>query len=249
MMNGDTNSDKEKAGVPHDDAVVFGSAMRHSHFSFAGGYLPINHGSFGAFPKTVLEYQRQLQAECESRPDTFIRYTYPKLLQTARAAVAELLGSDADEVVFLQNATSCINTILWNLEFEDKDVIVHFNTIYPACLNTIRAIGETRSVGSQQVDITYPIQDDDIVNAFKTAIEMVKTKGNTPKLAVFDTVLTWPGIGFPWERLVATCKDLGVLSCVDGAHGIGHIDLAHLGHVAPDFFFSNCYKYVFLISL
>lgn len=241
-MNSDSSSDEEKAGVPYNDAVVFGSAMRHNHFSFADGYLPINHGSFGAFPKTVLEYQRQLQAECERRPDTFIRYTYPKLLQTARAAVAQLLGSDTDEVVFLQNATSCINTILWNLEFEDEDVIVHYNTIYPACLNTIRAIGETSSVSSRQINITYPIKDDDIVSVFETTIQKITAEGKTPKLAIFDTVLTWPGIGFPWERLVATCKDFGVLSCVDGAHGIGHIDLTRLGDVAPDLFFSNCYK-------
>jgi selenocysteine lyase/cysteine desulfurase len=32
------------------------------------------------------------------------------------------------------------------------------------------------------------------------------------------------------------------LSLIDGAHGLGHIDLSHLGEVGPDFFTSNCYK-------
>ena len=48
--------------------VSFGQAMREEHFSFAEGYLPLNHGSFGTFPKSVLEYQRQLQSESEARP-------------------------------------------------------------------------------------------------------------------------------------------------------------------------------------
>lgn len=57
-----------------------------------------------------------------------------------------------------------------------------------------------------------------------------------------DTVLTFPGARMPWEALVQACKELNVLSLIDGAHGIGHIDLGHLGEVGPDFFVSNCYK-------
>lgn len=57
-----------------------------------------------------------------------------------------------------------------------------------------------------------------------------------------DTVLTFPGARMPWEALVQVCKHLDVLSLIDGAHSIGHIDLSHLGEVGPDFFVSNCHK-------
>jgi hercynylcysteine S-oxide lyase len=60
---------------------------------------------------------------------------------------------------------------------------------------------------------------------------------------MFDAVLTFPGVRFPWEALVEACESLQILSLVDGAHGIGHIDLTDLGRVDPDFFTSNCYKY------
>ncbi len=46
----------------------------------------------------------------------------------------------------------------------------------------------------------------------------------------------------PWEDLVKACHENSVLSLIDGAHGVGHIDLTHLAKVNPDFFMSNCYK-------
>jgi selenocysteine lyase/cysteine desulfurase len=94
------------------------------------------------------------------------------------------------------------------------------------------------------VGITYPIEDAKILELFHTAVTKVKRQGRNAKLAVFDTVLTFPGERFPWERLVQVCKNYGILSLIDSAHGIGHIDLGHLGQIQPDFFVSNCYKYV-----
>ena len=192
----------------------------------------------------VQEFQRQLQFETEARPDTFIRYTYIKLLKESRSAVAPLLGADPDEVVLIPNATTGVNTILRNLSFDHGDTVLCFNTIYGACAKTIEALSETYPVSSHQIDISYPIQDAEIVRRFRLAVEDVKSQGKRPKLAMFDTVLAFPGARFPWEELVAACKELGIMSFIDGAHGIGHIDLTHLGQVGPDFMVSNCYKFV-----
>lgn len=227
-----------------DKVSQFGDEIRSQHFTFAEGYRPLNHGSFGTAPKMVLEYQRQLQLETEARPDTFIRYTYLKLLKESRSAVAPLLGADPGEVVFVPNATTGVNTVLRNLSSSPGDVVLCFSTIYGACSKTMQAISETSPVSMHEIEITYPIQDDDIMRRFRLAVDEVKAQGRNPKLAMFDTVLTFPGARFPWEALVATCKELRIMSFIDGAHGIGHIDLTNLGEVGPDFMVSNCYKYV-----
>lgn len=190
----------------------FGVEVRQDHFSFARGYRPLNHGSFGTFPRTVSEYQRQLQLETEARPDTFIRYTYPKLLQVARSAIAPLLGADVDEVVFIPNATTGINTVLRNIDFKDGDVVIHFNTIHGACLKTLQSVAERIGITLCSVDLTYPIEDNEILDKFETMVSSVQALGQSVKMAIFDTVLKFPGVRFPWEALVKSCRKFGILT-------------------------------------
>ncbi|RDW65392.1 hypothetical protein BP5796_10084 [Coleophoma crateriformis] len=223
--------------------VPFGRRMREDHFQFSPSYTPLNHGSFGAFPRVVQERQTELQKLAAERPDTFIVFDLPNYIDQSREAVAPLLGVPVDEVVLVPNATTGINTVLRNLNFESHDVIVHFSTIYPACEKTIASVGEHTPLTAVKIGLEYPIEDDEIVKIFKETVNQVRDGGQNVKIAMFDTILTFPGVRFPWEMIVLACKELGILSLIDGAHGIGSIDLTHVGSVAPDFFVSNCHNY------
>src|SRR3984957_4655753 len=232
--------DLEK-GAP-EPAVPFGLPMRSNHFIYDKAYTPLNHGSYGAFPAAVRDYRIRLQDQIEARPAPVIRNTLPPLLKEARAAVAPLLGVPTNEVVFVPNATTAVNTVLRNLVFEEGDVIVHFSTAYGACEKTIDYICETTPLRSTSVMLEYPLEDVEVVQKFIERVRDVNQSGRKVKIAMFDTVLTFPGVRMPWEALVKACKTWSILSLIDGAHGIGHIDLSHLGEVGPDFFTSNCYK-------
>lgn len=225
-------------------SVSFGRALRDGSFLFDAAYTPLNHGSYGAFPRAIRGRQRDLQDLTEAGSDPFIRFTIPKLLLESREAVAPLLGVSSREVVFVPNATTGINTVLRNLNFENGDIIVYFNTAYGACEKTILHICETTQAECLRIDLVFPIDDAELVDRFRnTAAQLVET-GKRVRIAMFDTVVTFPGARLPWEALVQACKDLNALSLIDGAHGIGHIDLRDLGRIAPDFFTSNCYKSV-----
>ena len=222
--------------------AVFGRSVRHQYFSFDKDYTPLNHGSFGAYPTIVRNRQRELQRLTDARPDTFLRYTYPGLLEESRTAIAPLLGIAVDEVVFVPNATTGVNTVLRNLTYVPGDVIVFFSTIYGTCEKTVASLCETTPLESVEIAIQYPLEDEEIVQKFRDTVKALHDRGQKAKIVIFDTVLTFPGVRFPWEALVRCSKELGILSLIDGAHGIGHIDLTELGNVGPDFFISNCYK-------
>jgi selenocysteine lyase/cysteine desulfurase len=119
-----------------------GRPMRETQFAFSPTFTPLNHGSFGAYPRAIQEAQNAFQKQCHKRPDTFIVYDLPVLINKSRKFIAHLLGVDVDEVVFVPNATTGVNTVLRNLKWETGDVVVHFSTIYGACEKTLSSIKE-----------------------------------------------------------------------------------------------------------
>ena len=91
---------------------------------FDEDYVPLNHGSFGAFPRVVQEKFFELSTQNEAKPDTYIRYEYPALLEESRSIMAEMLNVEPSTVVFQQNATTALNVILRSLAWAEGDVIL-----------------------------------------------------------------------------------------------------------------------------
>ncbi|KAF1992214.1 PLP-dependent transferase [Aulographum hederae CBS 113979] len=222
----------------------FGAHLREE-FLFDEKYLNLNHGSFGTYPRALLPILHTHQLSSEQRPDKFIRYTYPSLLSASRASLATLLNCPVSTLVFVPNATTAINTVLRGLRFAPGDKILYFATIYGACEKTVQYVCETTPAEAVRVEYTYPVEDAFFETAVREAVKKEEEKGGRIKVAVFDTVVSLPGVRMPFERLVDVCRELGVLSCVDGAHGVGHVEL-DLGRLDPDFFVSNCHKWLFV---
>ncbi|MCJ1462494.1 hypothetical protein MMC07_001096 [Pseudocyphellaria aurata] len=226
--------------------VPFGHAMRRIYFGFDPEHTPLNHGSFGTYPAPVRQRLHACQRAAEARPDEFIRYEGPRELNRSREAIASFVNINPDEVVLIPNATTGVNIVLRSLRFEKGDVIVYFSTVYGACEKTVDYLHESSGVEGEKIQLQYPVSDDVVVNLFEEKLQSVRRGGRVARVAMFDTVSSLPGVRVPWERLVQSCKDNGVLSLVDGAHGIGHISLQHLGKADPDFFVSNCHKWLFV---
>lgn len=94
-----------------------------------------------------------------------------------------------------------------------------------------------------KVQLSYPVSDTDYLSAFEIAVADQTAKGKRIKVAVFDTISSLPGVRVPFEALTASCRAHGILSMIDGAHGIGHIPL-DLGTLQPDFLVSNAHKWL-----
>ena len=72
----------------------------------------LTHGTYGACPRPVLEYQRSLLAELEANPIRFLTRELEGGLDEARATVATFLNADPDGLVPVPNATTGVATVL-----------------------------------------------------------------------------------------------------------------------------------------
>lgn len=230
--------------VTTGSAVPFGREFRKKYFEFDPEFLPLNHGSYGATPIPVIEEQKKEQAAFRRKPDEYLRYTVFEGIEPARKELAKVVDADPENVGFVQNATVGINTVLRSLPFKKGDVVIAANTTYGACANTIKFLAELFEIIPIFVKLDYPLSSDEIVDLYSKAIDEGKTKGPV-KLGFFDAISSMPSARLPWERLVQLCKDKGVLSVVDAAHGIGMIENISLRTVRPDFFVTNIHKWFF----
>ena len=224
-------------------SIPFGRPMRDAHFMIAPEYTPLNHGAYGTYPKSVRDEFHKWQALSEARPDSWVRYDFPKHLNSSIEAIAAFLDIPSADVVLVKNTTTAVNVVLRSLRFVQGDVILHLSTVYGANAKTIEYLKETTPVDSVNLDMQYPISDDEVVDRFCASAKEIIRSGRRPRLAIFDTISSMPGVRVPWEGLIEQCSNLGILSFVDGAHGVGHIDLDLRNH-QPDFFVSNLHKFV-----
>ncbi|CAN8102084.1 unnamed protein product [Discula destructiva] len=236
-----------------DYPLPFGKPVL-AEFQHDPDYHNLNHGSFGTVPKYMSAKLHHYQALAERAPDTFIRYTYPTLLDTNRAAIATFLNAPhVDEVVLVPNATVGVNTVLRELAGapaahpDGRDEILYFSTIYGACGKTVDYVADASHgrVTGRAIKLTYPLSDAAILHAFHAAVSRSQDEGKRPRVAVFDTVSSLPGARVPFAALVAACRERGVLSLVDAAQGVGMVAL-DLAALDADFLVSNCHKWLFV---
>jgi selenocysteine lyase/cysteine desulfurase len=175
------------------------------------------------------------------------------MLDQSREAVTKILHVPVETVVFVNNATMGVNTVLRNLVWDSNDAddnskgdeILHFNTLYGGCAKSVEYVVETSQgcVSSRLIDLSYPCEEEDVVAAFEAAVKASKDAGKRARICVFDVVSSIPGVLFPYQAITTACKKAGILSLIDGAQGIGMVHL-DIGQVDPDFFVSNCHKWL-----
>ena len=163
----------------------------------------LNHGSFGASPRAVLDHQTELRAIMESDPVNFIDGHGRELWAEAITRLSEFLNADPDGMAFVANATTGVNTVLASLKLDAGDKILVTDTTYQACRNAVDAVAERSGCEVNVASIPVPLDDEEYaVEAVLDAVE------DRTRLALIDTISSPTGIRMPFERLV---KDLSLI--------------------------------------
>lgn len=201
----------------------------------------LNNGSFGSVPKIILEEYEKLNRLIEKEPlEFFLRQYFPMIRESAKK-LADFVGVSSEDLVFVENATAGVNTILSSITplLNQDDEILYTNYVYPAVKNAIHYICKKTGAKAQEIIIPYPIEDNKIIiNSIEEGLSR-KTK-----IAVIDQIASSTSIILPIKDIVQICRANGTLILIDGAHSPGMIDL-NIKDLNPDFFVGNCHKWLY----
>ncbi len=200
--------------------------------------LHLNHGSFGACPNRILEQQTQLRQQMEYNTLRFFEQDLPDLLETAREALGIFLGAPASDLVFVDNATMGVTTVLSNLNLIAGDRVLITDHGYNACSNAARFFAEKTGAVVDLINLPFPGSDSNEV------IERI-LKGCTSRtrILLIDHITSPTALIMPLEDIVPAVQQRGIQVLVDGAHAPGMLPL-RLAELGADYYTGNCHKWM-----
>ncbi len=198
----------------------------------------LNHGSFGACPRVILERQHELRREMEAQPLRFLYHTLEERIDAAKPRLARFVGCEAEDLVFVPNATAGVNTVLRSLSFAADDELLVTDHEYNASRNALNYVAERHGARIVVASIPFPITNrQQVVDA---VLDQVTDK---TRLCLIDHVTSPTGVIMPVEEIVHALNERGIETLVDGAHAPGMLplDLTALGAA---YYTGNCHKWL-----
>lgn len=221
--------------IMHHKPPLPGFAVRD--FSLAEDWTFLNHGSYGAIPRSVQQEQERWRQELERQPVDFLARRWPGLVAEARGQVAPHLGTTSDCMAFVPNATAGIQAIIRSFSWQRGDSILTTNHRYDAVHRILQFA--MRRAGGQVIEVdpsANPTPD-----SLRTAL-LAACRPHT-RMVVLDEITSPTARRLPIKPLIEDLRDRGIMVVVDGAHAPGQIDVA-LDTMGVDFWVGNLHKWV-----
>jgi isopenicillin-N epimerase len=198
----------------------------------------LNHGSFGACPRPVFERYQAWQRELESEPIDFLDRRLPGLLDAAREGLADYIGCSAQNLAFVQNATTGVNLAARSLCLAPDDEVLATDLEYGACDLAWEWVCRRAHARYVRAPISLPLGgDSQVVDALFTRVT------ERTRAVYVSHVTSLTGLVLPVDEIVARGRELGLVTIVDGAHAPGQVSV-NLAGLGADFYTANAHKWL-----
>lgn len=198
----------------------------------------LNHGSFGACPKPVFEDYQTWQRKLEQDPVQFITKIGQEALNTSRQALANYINCNEQDLVYMPNPTTALNTIIKSLDLQEGDEILTTNQEYGALDRTWNFYCKKTGAKYIQADITLPL-----VSKEKFLEEFWKARTPRTKIIFLSHITSSTALIFPAQEICDKARAMGLMVIVDGAHVPGHIPL-DINKLNPDVYTGANHKWL-----
>lgn len=210
--------------------------MRH-HWALDRHVSHLNHGSYGATPRVVLDAQRRIRDEFEANPTGFVEDRYFDELGEVRQRLAGFLGADSASLAFVANATTGVAAVIGSLELSEGDEILTTDHAYNACRNIVDVAAGRAGARVVIAPVRFPESSPD-----QAAESVLSHVGSRTRIVMIDHVTSPTALVLPVQQIVAELEpEVPVL--VDGAHAPGMIEVA-LDQLGASYYAGNLHKWV-----
>ena len=176
----------------------------------------LNHGSFGATSKPVFRAYQDWQRELECQPVEFLGRRATGLLAESRAALADYLGTQRDNLVYVTNATVGVNIVARSLQLGPGDEVLTTNHEYGACDRTWRFLAQKQGFSYINQPIRMPL------TAREDFVEQLWQGVTAQTRVIFLSHITSPTAGiFPVDEVCRLARAQGLLTLWTGRTHLG----------------------------
>ena len=198
----------------------------------------LNNGSFGACPKVVIKEYQKWQIILENQPVEFLGRKHGERLFESRKVLAEYLGCENDELVFVTNATTAMNIVANSIQLSENDEVLSTNLEYGAMDRMWRLVCERQGAKFISSKINLPlVSEEQFVNDFW------KDVTEKTKLISISHITSATALLLPITQIINRAKRNGIITVIDGAHAPGQIPL-NLNELGCDFYTGNNHKWL-----
>lgn len=215
--------------------------MKNSYrelFGIENGFTALNHGSFGACPVEIINYQFELVRKMESLTTRFFTRIIKPLIAESMEILSSFVNAPANDIVFVRNATTAANAVINSMDFQKGDEIVTTNLIYGSCRNALDHAAQTKGAVIKKAAIPFPVKSENEITESILGLITKKTK-----LIFIDHVTSETAMIMPVKKICNEANRLGIDIFIDGAHAPGMIPL-DISAINPTYYTGNCHKWI-----
>ncbi len=198
----------------------------------------LNHGSFSPPPNCVRYARRGFIDRLDENPMDFYLRQMEELLLSARESLANFVGTEVGNLVFVDNATYAMNVVAKSFPLSAGDEVLINNHEYGA----VHRIWERKcdELGAKKVTCNLPVKIESEQQVIDSLLAGVTDK---TRLLVISHITSATALILPIKKICAEFASRGIAVCVDGPHAPAQIDL-DIADLGCDFYTASCHKWL-----
>ena len=198
----------DKSEVAPDDEAHWKNVR--ALFPLSRKWTYLNNGTMGPSPYPVIEAVHEGMVKSNEHV-TYSGY------EKSKGAYSRIAGVSEDEIALTHNVTEGINIACWGLPLKRKDEVI---------LTTHEHVGNALPwLNRQKVDGIVVKSFIPAKTAEGTIARIQEKITKRTRAIVIPHIPCTQGQVMPVKEICAMAKHLGIYTCIDGAHGVGMLEL------------------------